>query len=63
VPLREIQDLRELVKRRAFLVGMQTRLKNRIHDKLARRDIDPAIPLFARRGRTLLGSLGVDAVS
>ena len=63
VPPKEIRDLRELVKRRAFLVGMRTRLKNRIHADLAKRDIDPGSPLFTRRGRALLASLGVDAVS
>ena len=63
VPPREIRDLRELVKRRAFLVGMRTRLKNRIHAELAKRDIDPGSPLFTRRGRALLACLGVDAVS
>jgi transposase len=63
VPPREIRELRELVKRRAFLVGMRTRLKNRIHAELAKRDIDPATPLFTKRGRALLASLGIDAVS
>jgi len=63
VPPKEIRDLRELVKRRAFLVGMRTRLKNRIHAELAKRDIDPGSPLFTKRGRALLASLGVDAVS
>jgi transposase len=63
VPPKEIRDLRELVKRRAFLVGMRTRLKNRIHAELAKRDIDPGSPLFTRRGRALLACLGVDAVS
>ena len=63
VPPKEIRDLRELVKRRAFLVGMRTRLKNRIHAELAKRDIDPGSPLFTKRGRALLTSLGIDAVS
>jgi transposase len=63
VPPREIRDLRELVKRRAFLVGMRTRLKNRIHAELAKRDIDLGTPLFTKQGRALLASLGVDSVS
>ncbi len=37
VPPKEIRDLRELVKRRAFLVGMRTRLKNKVHAELAAR--------------------------
>jgi len=63
VPPKEIRGLRELVKRRAFLVGMRTRLKNRIHAELAKRDIDPGSPLFTKQGRALLACLGVDAVS
>jgi transposase len=63
VPPREIRDLRELVKRRAFLVGMRTRLKNRIHAELAKRDVDLGTPLFTKQGRALLASLGIDAVS
>jgi len=63
VPPKPIRDLRELVKRRAFLVGIRTRLKNRVHAELAKRDIDPGTPLFTKRGRALLLSLGVDAVS
>jgi transposase len=63
VPPRDTRELRDLVRRRAFLVGMRTRLKNRIHAELAKRDIDLATPLFTKRGRALLTSLGVDAVS
>ena len=43
----------ELVKRRAFLIGMRTRLNNRIHAELAKRDIDPGTPLFTKQGRAL----------
>ena len=63
VPPKEVRDLRSLVKHRAFLVRMRTKLKNRVHAELDRRDIDLHIPLFTRRGRELLKSLGIDAVN
>lgn len=63
VPPKEIRELRSLVKQRAFLVRMRTKLKNRVHAELDRRDIDLGIPLFTRRGRELLGSLGIDPVN
>ncbi|MCX6654032.1 MAG: transposase, partial [Candidatus Bathyarchaeota archaeon] len=50
-----IRELRETVRRRV-------KLMNRIHAELAKRGIDLGIPLFTRRGRELLGSLGLDAV-
>jgi transposase len=63
VPPKEVRELRSLVKHRAFLVRMRTKLKNRVHAELDRRDIDLKIPLFARRGMELLRCLGIDAVN
>jgi transposase len=63
VPPREIRALRELVKRRAFLVRLRTRVKNRIHAELAKRAIHAVTPLFTRKGREVLQGLGIDAVS
>jgi len=54
VPPRDIRELRDLVRRRAFLVGMRTKLKNRVHAELAKRDNAPGTPLFTKRGRALL---------
>ena len=62
VPPRDIRELRDLVRRRAFLVGMRTKLKNRIHAELAKRSIDLGSPLFTRGGRELLGNLGLESV-
>ncbi len=62
VPPRDIRELRETVRRRAFLVRERMKLMNRIHAELAKRGIDPGTPLFTRRGRELLGSLGLEAV-
>ena len=62
VPPKEIRDLRELVKRRAFLVGMRTRLKNRIRAELAKRRIRLGANPWTREGRVLLQSLELEAV-
>ena len=63
VPPREVRDLRSLVKHRAFLVRTRTKLKNRVHAELDKRDIDLSVPLFTRRGRDLLKCLEIDAVN
>ena len=62
MPPRDIRELRDLVRRRAFLVGMRTKLKNRAHAELAKRGIDLGIPLFTRDGLGLLRSLELEAV-
>jgi transposase len=62
VPPRDIRELRDRVRRRAFLVGMRTMLKNRVHSELAKRGIRLGVPLFTRNGRELLRGLGLEAV-
>jgi len=62
VPPRDIRELRDRVRRRAFLVGMRTMLKNRVHSELAKRGTRLGVPLFTRKGRELLGGLGLEAV-
>jgi transposase len=62
VPPRDIRELRDLVRRRAFRVGMRTKLKNRVHAELAKRSIDLGAPLFTREGLGLLRSLRLEAV-
>jgi len=62
VPPKDIRELRDLVRRRAFLVGMRTKLKNRIHAELVRRGIDLGVPLFTLAGQELLRSHGIEAV-
>lgn len=62
VPPREIRELRDMVRRRSFLVGMRTMLKNRIRAELAKRAIRPGRPLWSREGRELLRDLGLEAV-
>ena len=62
VPPREIRALRDLVKRRAFLVRIRTQLKNRVHAELAKRDIALDVSPFTRDGTAVLRSLGLEAV-
>jgi len=62
VPPRDTRILRDLVRRRAFLVGMRTMLKNRVHADLAKRALRPGRPLWSREGRALLRGLGLEAV-
>jgi len=62
VPPREVRELRDRVRRRAFLVGMRTMLKNKIQAELAKRGIRLGVPLFTRKGRELLRGLGLEAV-
>ena len=63
VPSKAIRALRSVVKHRAFLVRARTKLKNRVHAELDRRDVDLKVPLFTRRGRELLRGLGIGAVN
>ena len=51
VPPRDIRELREVVRRRAFLVGMRTMLKNRIHSDLAKRGISLGAPPSQRQAK------------
>jgi transposase len=56
-PPREVRDLREILRHRAFLVALQTRVKNRIHSYLWRLGIEmEQTDLFGRSGlRWLMG--------
>jgi len=62
VPPRDIRELRDRVRRRAFLVGMRTMLKNRVQADLAKQGISTGGPLWTREGRELLRGLGLEAV-
>ena len=62
VPPRDIRELRDRVRRRAFLVGMRTMLKNRVQAELAKRGIKPGVSLWTREGRALLDGLDLEAV-
>ncbi len=63
VPPKEIRELRELVRRRTFLVRTRTKVKNRVHAELDKLDITPIKPPFTRKGREILKGLGIEAVN
>ena len=56
IPPRPVRDWRELVRHRAFLVRLQTRVKHRVHRLLAKRGVAlPAVSdLFGLAGRAWL---------
>jgi len=57
-----MRELRDQVRFMAFLVGMRTKIKNRIHSELAKRGLRLGVPPFTREGRALLQGLGIEAV-
>jgi len=62
VPPHEIRVIRDRVRRRAFLVRMRTRTKNRILAELAKRRILLGEDPWSRKGRLLLEGLGLEGV-
>ena len=55
IPPREVRDLREILRHRAFLVALQTKIKNRIHAYLWKLGLDPGLTdLFGKAGLTWL---------
>lgn len=56
IPPRPVRDWRELARHRAFLVRLQTRVKNRVHMLLAKRGVTPPShsDLFGVAGRQWL---------
>jgi transposase len=59
VPVKEIRDQKNLIRRRFWLVQMQTALKNRVHSILDRNHQDPPelTDLFGGSGRAWLNGL------
>jgi transposase len=62
VPPRDIRELRDRVRRRAFLVGMRTKVRNRIRAELIKRRIQMRLDLRTVEGRILLKSLELEAL-
>jgi transposase len=56
------QRLRQLTRRRAALVGMQTAIKNRLHSVLAERLLTPPVELFSNKGLAWLRALELDDI-
>jgi len=63
VPDGEHRELRDLVRRRHYLVCERTSFKNKIHAELSKRWIDHPNALFTGEGKAYLRSLKIDAVS
>jgi len=58
IPPREVRDLREVLRHRAFLVALQTRIKNRIHSYLWKLGLEhDGTDLFGKAGLAWLQSV------
>jgi transposase len=59
IPQRETRELRELVRQRLFLVGLRTRIKNRVHALLDRHHVvpPPMSDVFGKAGRSYLAKV------
>lgn len=63
VPDKRIRELRDIVRQRAFLKRFRTQMKNKIHNELSKRWINPELPdLFTKPGKDLLRSLHIDTI-
>jgi transposase len=63
VPGRDIREIRDLVRRRHYMVKLRTMQKNKIHAELATRWMNYAGGgLFTEDGKSYLRSLAIDAV-
>lgn len=62
VPDTETRDLRDLVRRRHYLVQTRTTFKSKAHVEIAKRWIKHQGDLFTESGRSFLRSLHIDAV-
>lgn len=62
-PDMETRHLRELLRYRAFIVSMRTKVKNRVHALLAKQNIDnPYTDLFGKKGLLFLRELPLPPV-
>lgn len=59
VPSKEVRDQKNLLRQRAWLVKLQTMLKNRIHNVIDRNHLTPpdASDMFGARGRAWMNAL------
>jgi len=66
VPSKDVRDLRQLVRQRAYLVKQSTSLKNRIHAELLRRGVrrpEKFKEPFSKKSIDWMRSLGIPTVS
>lgn len=62
VPDTETRELRDLVRRRHYMVQSRTTFKSKVHVEIAKRWIKHQGDLFTESGRSFLRSLHIDAV-
>ena len=62
VPDRVVREVRDLVRRRRYMVGLRTMLKNKVHAEMATRWVKYEGDLFTEEGRIYLRSLKIPAV-
>ena len=66
VPSRDVRNLRQLVRQRAFLMRQSTRFKNRIHAELLRRGIkrpEYLKSIFTKKGVSWTRSLNIQTIN
>jgi transposase len=63
VPDRDVREVRDLVRRRHYMVRLRTMLKNKVHAEIATRWVKHDGDLFTEEGKAFLRSLSIDAVN
>jgi transposase len=63
VPDRDAREIRDLVRRRHYMVKLRTMQKNKVHVELATRWPSYNGDLFTEEGKRYLRSLAIDAVN
>jgi transposase len=63
VPGKDVREIRDLVRRRHYMVKLGTMLKNKVHAEIATRWVKYDGDLFTEQGKSHLRSLGIDAVN
>lgn len=63
VPGKDVREVRDLVRRRHYMVKLRTMLKNKVHAELATRWIKYDGDPFTEDGKVFLRSLSIDAVN
>ncbi len=61
VPDRDVREVRDLVRRRHYMVRLRTMLKNKVHAEIATRWVKRDGDLFTEDGKAFLRSLSIDA--
>lgn len=62
VPGRDVREVRDLVRRRHYMVRLRTMLKNKVHAEIDTRWIKYDGNVFAEDGKVFLRSLSIDAI-